>query len=452
MTPWPRRHGKEGPAPALSSFGLARRSPQWPDIQRHAAAMPSSQEKSLPASGRKLQKARADGQGARSRELLHLAILGAGSAGMWLLAPQWLDRMQLALGRQLAFDAAAIAAPGTMLDRLRDMVLPGLVAGTGFAVLTGVAALVGALGAGGWILSTRPIQPRFSRLDPVAGLTHLFSRQQMANVLKMVLMTGVLGVVAWQFLAGSMATVAMLVLQPSPRALGLLVDWLGAGLGWLLVGRLVKPWPGGGGLVVDWLGAGLGWLLLVLLLAALVDVPMQAWFFKARLRMSHQEVRQEHQESDGNPHTKGRIRQRQRDLAERASVSAVPRADFVVMNPAHYAVALRYDEKTMGAPQVIARGTDLLAFRIRDLARGHGVPVLQSPRLARALYAHAELDQAIPAPLYAAVAQVLAHVYRLKAALRGEGQMPGHLTEPDVPPELDPLTPPRHTPAPGVAV
>ncbi|KAB7629119.1 flagellar biosynthetic protein FlhB, partial [Verminephrobacter sp. Larva24] len=225
--------------------------------------------------------------------------------------------------------------------------------------------------------------------------------------------------------AGSMATVAMLVLQPSPRALGLLVDWL---------------------------GAGLGWLLLVLLLAALVDVPMQAWFFKARLRMSHQEVRQEHQESDGNPHTKGRIRQRQRDLAERASVSAVPRADFVVMNPAHYAVALRYDEKTMGAPQVIARGTDLLAFRIRDLARAHGVPVLQSPRLARALYAHAELDQAIPAPLYAAVAQVLAHVYRLKAALRGEGQMPGHLTEPDVPPELDPLNPPRHTPAPGVAV
>ncbi|ABM56710.1 EscU/YscU/HrcU family type III secretion system export apparatus switch protein [Verminephrobacter eiseniae] len=387
--------------------------------------MPSSQEKSLPASGRKLQKARADGQGARSRELLHLAILGAGSAGMWLLAPQWLDRMQLALSRQLAFDAAAIAAPGTMLDRLRDMVLPGLVAGTGFAVLTGVAALVGALGAGGWILSTRPIQPRFSRLDPVAGLTHLFSRQQMANVLKMVLMTGVLGVVAWQFLAGSMATVAMLVLQPSPRALGLLVDWL---------------------------GAGLGWLLLVLLLAALVDVPMQAWFFKARLRMSHQEVRQEHQESDGNPHTKGRIRQRQRDLAERASVGAVPRADFVVMNPAHYAVALRYDEKTMGAPQVIARGTDLLAFRIRDLAREHGVPVLQSPRLARALYAHAALDQAIPAPLYAAVAQVLAHVYRLKAALRGEGLMPGHLAEPDVPPELDPLNPPRHTPAPGVAV
>src|SRR6218665_4109481 len=114
MTPWPRRHGKEGPAPSLSSFGLARRSPQWPDIQRHAAAMPSSQEKSLPAPGRKLQKARADGQGARSRYPLHLAILGAGSAGMWLLAPQWLARTHLALSRQSAFDAAYMAAPVTM--------------------------------------------------------------------------------------------------------------------------------------------------------------------------------------------------------------------------------------------------------------------------------------------------------------------------------------------------
>mgnify|MGYP000045861761 CR=1 FL=1 len=122
-----------------------------------------------------------------------------------------------------------------------------------------------------------------------------------------------------------------------------------------------------------------------------------------------------------------------------ASVSAVPKADFVVMNPTHYAVALKYDEKTMSAPQVISRGTDLIAMKIRDVAKEHNVPVLQSPMLARALYAHAELDQAIPATLYTAVAQVLAYVYRLKAALRGEGRMPDSLVEPFVPPELDPL-------------
>ena len=117
----------------------------------------------------------------------------------------------------------------------------------------------------------------------------------------------------------------------------------------------------------------------------------------------------------------------------------MPKADFVVMNPTHYAVALRYDDKTMSAPQVISRGTDLNAFSIRDIAKKHGVPVLQSPMLARALYAHAELDQAIPAKLYTAVAQVLAYVYCLKAAMRGEGRMPDSVPDPYVPPELDPL-------------
>ena len=154
--------------------------------------------------------------------------------------------------------------------------------------------------------------------------------------------------------------------------------------------------------------------------------------------MSHEEVKNEHKEAEGNPQIKGKIRQKQREIADRASVNAVPKADFVVMNPTHYAVALRYDDQTMNAPQVISKGTDLVAFKIRDLANSHQIPVLQSPMLARALYAHAELDQPIPAQLYAAVAQVLAYVYRLKAALRGEGRMPEALAEPFVPPELDP--------------
>jgi flagellar biosynthetic protein FlhB len=179
-------------------------------------------------------------------------------------------------------------------------------------------------------------------------------------------------------------------------------------------------------------------LLLVVFLVALIDVPLQAILFKSRLKMSHEEVKNEHKEAEGNPQIKGKIRQKQREIADRASVNAVPKADFVVMNPTHYAVALRYDDQTMNAPQVISKGTDLVAFKIRDLANSHQIPVLQSPMLARALYAHAELDQPIPAQLYAAVAQVLAYVYRLKAALRGEGRMPEALAEPFVPPELDP--------------
>jgi flagellar biosynthetic protein FlhB len=374
--------------------------------------MESSQEKSLPATERKLQKTREDGQGARSRDLSHLAILGAGAGCLMVLTPQLMEHMQRAMGQQLSFDAATVMATGSMLTRLKDMVLVGLVASTVFAVLTGGAAVLSAIGAGGWIFSAKPITPQFNRLNPISGAANLFSKQQMANVAKMVLMTAILSFVAWNFMGNSIHSVAMLVLQPSPLALSH---------------------------VAQWLTSGTSLLLLVVFLAAVIDVPLQAYFFKSRLKMSHEEVKQEHKESDGNPHTKGRIRQRQREMADRASVGAVPKADFVVMNPTHYAVALKYDEQTMSAPQVIARGTDLIALKIRDLAGTHGVPVLQSPMLARALYAHAELDQAIPATLYTAVAQVLAYVYRLKAAMRGEGKMPDALVQPHVPPELDPL-------------
>ena len=374
--------------------------------------MESSQEKSLPATERKLQKTREDGQGARSRDLSHLAILGAGAGCLMVWTPELMEHMQRAMGQQLSFDAATVMATGSMLTRLQDMVLVGLVASLVFAVLTGGAALLSAIGAGGWIFSAKPITPQFSRLNPISGAANLFSKQQMANVAKMVLMTAILSFVAWNFMGNSIDRVARLVLQPSPLALR---D------------------------VAQWLISGTSLLLLVVFLAAVIDVPLQAYFFKSRLKMSHEEVKQEHKESDGNPHTKGRIRQRQREMADRASVGAVPKADFVVMNPTHYAVALKYDEQTMSAPQVIARGTDLIALKIRALAGTHGVPVLQSPMLARALYAHAELDQAIPATLYTAVAQVLAYVYRLKAALRGEGKMPDALVQPHVPPELDPL-------------
>ena len=374
--------------------------------------MSSSQDKNLPASEQKLRKTRRDGQAARSRDLSHLAILGMGGVCMLVLAPYLFEHLQRAMGQQLVFDAAGVRTPTVMIDRLQAMVLTGLLASALFAALTGGAALLSAVGAGGWVWSFKPITPQFSRLNPLKGAANLFAKQQLTNVVKMVLMTAVLSAVAWQYLGGSLEQVAQLVLQPSPLALAQ---------------------------VGNWLVTGMALLMLVVFLVALVDVPLQVFFFKSRLKMSHEEMKQEHKESDGNPHTKGRMRQRQREAADGASVTAVPKADFVVMNPTHYAVALRYDDQSMGAPQVISKGTDLIAMTIRDLARTHGVPVLESPRLARALYAHADLDQPIPAALFSAVAQVLAYVYRLKAAQSGQGRMPDDLPEPDVPAELDPL-------------
>ncbi|WP_027996812.1 EscU/YscU/HrcU family type III secretion system export apparatus switch protein [Simplicispira psychrophila] len=374
--------------------------------------MDSSQDKDLPASERKLQKARTDGEAARSRDLSHLAILGTGAVCMLALAPQFSEHLQLAMGQALSFDAAVVHSPDSMLRRLQSMLSVGLIVSALFAFATGSAALISAIGAGGWVFSTKPIMPQFNRLNPISGATNLVSKQQLTNVTKMVLMTAVLSAVAWNYMSSSIEQIAILVLQPSPLAIGQAAQWL---------------------------TSGITLQLLVVFLVALVDVPLQSYFFKARLKMSHEEVKQEHKESEGNPHTKGRQRQRQRDIADGTSVSAVPKADFVVMNPTHYAVALKYDENSMNAPQVISKGTDLIAMTIRDLAKQHAVPVLESPMLARALYAHAELDQPIPAALYTAVAQILAYVYRLKAALRGEGQMPDEQPDPQVPPELDPL-------------
>lgn len=378
--------------------------------------MDSSQDRNLPASERKLQKTRKDGQAARSRDLSHLAILGMGGVAMLLLAPQLMDQLRADIASQLAFDAAIVKSPATMFTRLQAMATTGLIASAVFALMTGGAALISAVGAGGWVFSFKPITPEFNRLNPLKGAANIFSKQQMTNVAKMVLMTAILVFVAWKYMGNSIEEMATLVLQPSSSS-------------------IVH--------VAHWITSGMSLLLLVVFLAALIDVPLQGVFFRQRLKMSHQEVKQEHKESDGNPEIKGRMRQRAREIADRASVAAVPKADFVVMNPTHYAVALKYEEG-MSAPQVIAKGTDLVAMRIRDLAKNHAVPVLQSPRLARALYAHADLDQPIPATLYSAVAQVLAYVYRLKAAMRGEGQMPGDVPEPHVPEELDPLSRTKH--------
>lgn len=373
----------------------------------------TSQDRNLPASERKLERAREDGQVTRSRDLSHLAVLGVGGLGILGLAPMMLQQLKLQMGRQLRFDAGVMTDPMDMLNRLGQMVGVGLVGCTVFAAIVSVAAVLSTLGAGGWVASLKPITPDFSRVNPLAGFGRLFTKDKLTETVKMTFITVVLIALGAVYLSSSLSSLAMLVLQPSTLALAHLADWL---------------------------TRGMGLLLLVVLLVAMVDVPLQNFLHKSRLKMSHQEVKQEGKESEGNPQMKGQRRQRQREMSQGNSIRAVPKADFVLMNPTHFAVAIRYDDKTMRAPQVVSKGADLLAFKIRDIAKDHAIPVLQSPMLARALYANAELDQDIPASLYTAVAQVLAYIYRLKAALRGDGPMPGEPPQPDVPPELDPLS------------
>lgn len=373
----------------------------------------SSQDRNLPASERKLQKARDDGQVARSRDLSHLAVLGGGAVALMVLAPWMFEHLKMHTGSQLLFNAQSLKDPMTMLNRLGAMTGIGLAACAVFAAIINVVSILSAVATGGWVASLKPITPDFSRLNPFTGFGRLFTKDKATEVGKMSFIAFMLLLVGFNYLKGGLDTLAALVLQPSAKSISHLADWL---------------------------TTGMGLMLLVVLVVAMIDVPLQSFLHKSRMKMSHQEMKQESKESDGNPQMKGRMRQRQRDIAHGNSVKAVPKADFVLMNPTHYAVAIRYDDKTMHAPRVISKGADLLAFKIRDIAKEHAIPVLQSPMLARALYANAEIDQDIPTSLYTAVAQVLAYIYRLKAAMRGDGPLPDEVPVPFVPPELDPLS------------
>ena len=373
----------------------------------------SSQDKNLPASERKLQKARDDGQVARSRDLSHLAVLGGGAAALLALAPLMFGHIKTHMGLQLLFDAQVLKDPHTMITRLGVMTGVGLAAAAVFAAVVSFIAVVSTLATGGWVASLKPITPDFSRLNPLSGFGRMFTKDKATEVGKMTFIAFMLLWVGYNYLQSGLDTLGALVLQPSAQSISHLADWL---------------------------TIGMGQMLLVVLVVAMIDVPLQSFLHKSRMKMSHQEMKQESKESDGNPQMKGRQRQRQRDIAQGNSIAAVPKADFVLMNPTHYAVAIQYDDKTMHAPRVISKGADLLAFKIRDIAKENAIPVLQSPMLARALYANAEIDQDIPASLYTAVAQVLAYIYRLKAAMRGDGPSPGEAPVPFVPPELDPLS------------
>ena len=370
-----------------------------------------AQDRNLPASPQRLEKARKEGQVARSRDLSHFAALAAGGGALALLAPQLADALARALARALRFDAKSIAQPGFMGERLADLAQTLVWVAVPLGALLAAVALACGVAAGGWTWSWKPLEPRLDKIDPLAGLRRIVSKQQLVDTLKASALALLLGGIGALYLKAHVDDFGGVLSLPLPEALA------HAGRTLLL---------------------GVSLLLLLLAAFALVDVPLQRHLHRGRLKMSRQELKQELKENEGNVEIKGKVRARMREMANRRMLAAVPKADLVVMNPTHYAVALKYDDATMNAPRVVAKGADLMALRIRDSATGARVPVLQAPMLARALYAHAELDREIPAALFAAVAQVLAYVYQLRAAMQGRGALPGDLPELAVPAELDP--------------
>jgi flagellar biosynthetic protein FlhB len=356
----------------------------------------SDVERTEPASSRRLEQARQEGQVPRSREIGAFLLLMVSASAFWMLGGWMMQRTSAIMRHGLSFDEQVLRDPRFMLTRFSDISLDALVAFGPLIMALVVAALVSPAFLGSWNFSTKALMPDITRLNPIKGLARVISWSGLLELVKGLAKAALIGSVAGHVLWSERGEILAL--------LGQTVD---AGLA--SAGRLVNY----------------SYLIIVLSMLIIVgiDVPFQLWQYHNKLKMSKEEVRRENKEMEGNPEVRGRIRSLQREAARRRMMSAVPEADVIVTNPTHFAVALAY-KNGMGAPKVIAKGMGEIARKIRAIGAEHGVPLLEAPPLARALYRHTELDQEIPSSLYGAVAEVLAYVYQLSQWRQQGGNYP----------------------------
>lgn len=371
----------------------------------------SDQERTEPASPRRLEKAREEGQVPRSRELSTFAVLMAGGGVLWAMGGSLGASMGDIVRDGMSFDASLAGDPGNMLILLSQQATDAVLALLPVFLLLAAVALLTPMLLHGWLFSAKAFFPDFKRMDPLTGIKRMVSLNGLVELAKAVAKVSLLGAVAvWLFLADSEAFFHL-----PQESLPLASVHMGHLLGkaFLLISA-------------------------ALLIVVLVDVPFQIWNHRKELRMTREDMRQEIKETDGDPMIKAQIRARRREIARRRMMAEIPNADVVVTNPTHYAVALKYSDGEMRAPRVVAKGADRVAEKIREIAAEHEVPLLEAPPLARALYRHTELGDEIPAALYAAVAEVLAYVFHLRHYRQAGGVAPAAPTDLQVPPELDP--------------
>ncbi|MEE4277785.1 MAG: flagellar biosynthesis protein FlhB [Halieaceae bacterium] len=346
----------------------------------------SGQERTEEPTERRLQEARRKGQVPRSRELNTMLSLLFVGAGLALLGPALVENLfsvataGFSVQRALAFDAKLLPV------HFMHMVVNTVMALLPFFAVSVVAALIGPILMGGWSFSTDALAFKWEKLDPIKGLARLFSVKGLIELLKALVKFFLL------------LTVAYLLIRAFEREI--------LSLSAFSVGAAADR-------VVNILLVALLTLAATMLLIVIVDVPFELWNFNRQLRMTRQEVKEESKETDGRPEVKQRIRNLQREISQRRMMQDVPTADVVITNPTHYSVALSYADRS-GAPRVVAKGRDLVALRIREVARHHEVPIYEAPPLARALYATTDIGAEIPGDLYLAVARVLAYLYQLR--------------------------------------
>jgi flagellar biosynthetic protein FlhB len=346
----------------------------------------SDLERTEAASERRLEQAREDGNVPHSRELMAFMVLAAGAGAFWVLGG-WMAqgaanllRHGLSFSRNAAFDSAVMNENALSLT-VDAFTLVGPIF---LAIIASIIATPFVMG--GWIFSPKAFQLDFTRMDPVKGLGRMFSWQSIAELVKAILKALLIGGVLYWVVRHEQDRLFALLAQPIETGL--------TSFSQVLFFSFV---------------ALIGGLALIVA----IDVPFQLWQYHDRLKMTREELKKEARESEGDPQLKARIRSQQREMARSRMMSQVPKADVVVTNPTHFAIALKYDGASMGAPVVVAKGMNLIAGRIREIAAENQVPQLEAPPLARALYRHAEVGDQIPASLFAAVAEVMAWVYQM---------------------------------------
>ncbi|MDR0529445.1 MAG: flagellar type III secretion system protein FlhB [Zoogloeaceae bacterium] len=368
----------------------------------------SDLEKTEQPTGRRIEQARSEGQVPHSRELGSFLVLIVAAASFWFLGGWFSERAMRLMQKGLSIDPAFLQEPELIFPRLADISMDAMLAFAPLIAALIVAALIPPFLLNSWVFSSKALVPDLNRLNPISGLGRLFSWNSLMELAKAILKSLLIGGVAFFILWNEREQIFGLLLQPLDQAL--------ASAGNILT---------------------LTFLLVVasMILIVAADVPFQIWQYYDRLKMTKEEVRQEAKETEGDPMVKGRIRSLQREAARKRMMAAVPQADVIVTNPTHFAVALAY-KTGMSAPKVLAKGMGEVARKIRAIGAEHGVPFLEAPLLARSLYKHAELDDLIPAPLYAAVAEVLAYIHQLNQWKKEGGRYPVPPKEIAVPPEF----------------
>ena len=379
----------------------------------------SDAEKTEPASSKRLEDARKEGDVPRSRELATFTVLMTAGLGLWLTGSSLVGQLRATMVAGLSFQREQAFDANVLIWRMTGDIAQVMLACLPLALAIMLVAVASPLLIGGFLFSSNAFLPKFSKLNPAKGLANMVSTNALVELLKAIAKTIVVGAVAYLVVMSQKDAVMGLARESNDAGSAHMID--------LLVSAFL------------YIVGGLG-------IVAAIDAPYQMWHYANKLKMTRQEVIQESKESEGNPQIKGKIRQLQREMARRRMMADVPTADVVVTNPTHYAVALKYTDGQGGAPRVVAKGSDEVAAKIREWAKEHKVALRDAPARARALHKHAEIGDEIPEALYSAVAEVLAYVFQLRAYHKGAGNYPERPTRLAVPPELDPLNPASQKP------